>query len=177
MMAADSFTNNSMQVVKNEKATKNKLTMVVLSGDMDKVMAAYIIATGAAASGMEVTMFFTFWGMKAIQKSGTMSGKSLFGKMLGMMNRGGLDAIGPSRLNMGGMGRWMFKLMMKQKGATPLPELYEMAVELGVKMMPCQMSMDVMEYDPKDFQDNVTAPIGVATMLEEAAESKIQFFI
>jgi peroxiredoxin family protein len=166
-----------MQVVKNENATKNKLTMVVLSGDMDKVMAALIIATGAAASGMEVTMFFTFWGLKAIQKSGTMTGKGLFGKMLGWMNRGGLDAIGPSRLNMGGLGRWMFKLMMKQKGVTPLPELYELAVELGVKMMPCQMSMDVMEYDPKDFQDNVTPPVGVATMLEEASESKIQFFI
>jgi peroxiredoxin family protein len=176
-MAEDSFAGNSMQVVKNENATKNKLTMVVLSGDMDKVMAALIIATGAAASGMEVTMFFTFWGLKAIQKPGTMTGKGLFGKMLGMMNRGGLDAIGPSRLNMGGLGRWMFKLMMKQKGVTPLPELYQLAVELGVKMMPCQMSLDVMEYDVKDFQDNVTPPVGVATMLEEASESKIQFFI
>ncbi len=176
-MMSDSFTGNSMQVVKNENATKNKLTMVVLSGDMDKVMAALIIATGAAASGMEVTMFFTFWGLKAIQKPGTITGKGLFGKMLGVMNRGGLDAIGPSRLNMGGMGRWMFKLMMKQKGVTPLPELYQLAVELGVKMMPCQMSLDVMEYDVKDFQDNVTPPVGVATMLEEAAESKIQFFI
>jgi peroxiredoxin family protein len=98
------------------KPFKNKLSMVVLSGDLDKVMAAFIIATGAAASGMEVTMFFTFWGMKAIQKDGIMTGKSLFGRMLGMMNRGGLKAIGPSRLNMGGMGRWMFKLMMNQKG-------------------------------------------------------------
>jgi len=66
-------------------------------------MAAFIIATGAAASGMEVTMFFTFWGMKAIQKDGIYTGKSLFGRMLGLMNRGGLKAIGPSRLNMGGM--------------------------------------------------------------------------
>lgn len=176
-MAAGEFSDNSMQIIKNDKAMNNKLTMIVFSGDMDKVMAAYIIATGAAASGMEVTMFFTFWGLKAIQKSGTLTGKGLFGKMLGLMNRGGLDAIGPSRLNMGGLGRWMFKLMMKQKGVTPLPELYQLAVELGVKMMPCQMSMDVMEYDPKDFQDNVTSPVGVATMLEEASESKIQFFI
>ena len=83
---------------------KNKLTMVVLSGDMDKVMAAYIIANGAAAAGTEVVMFFTFWGIKAIQK-GNLTGKSIFGRMLGVMNRGGLDAIGPSRLNMGGMGR------------------------------------------------------------------------
>ncbi len=176
-MSEDTFTDNSLKIIKNENATKNKLTMIIFSGDMDKVMAAYIIATGAAASGMEVTMFFTFWGIKAIQKSGTKTGKSFFGKMLGIMNRGGLDAIGPSRLNMGGMGRWLFKYMMKQKGVAPLPELYQLAVELGVKMMPCQMSMDVMEYDPKNLQDNVTAPVGVAAMLEEAAESKIQFFI
>ena len=161
----------------NGKATKNKVTMIVCSGDMDKVMAAYIIATGAAASGMEVTMFFTFWGLKAIQKSGTLTGKGLFGRMLGVMNRGGLDAIGPSRLNMGGMGRWMFKLMMKQKGVSTLPELYDMAVELGVKMMPCQMSMDVMEIDHKLFNENVTEPVGVAAMLEEATESKFTLFI
>ncbi|OGO62968.1 MAG: hypothetical protein A2Z45_08990 [Chloroflexi bacterium RBG_19FT_COMBO_55_16] len=166
-----------MQVSSNGKPVKNKVTMVLFSGDMDKVMAALIIATGAAASGMEVVMFFTFWGLKAIQKPAQMTGKGLFGRMLGVMNRGGLDAIGPSRLNMGGMGRWMFKKMMKAKGVTPLSELYEMAVDLDVKMMPCQMSMDVMEFDPKNFQDNVTEPVGVATMLEHAAESKAQFFI
>lgn len=168
---------NALRVETNEKATKNKLSMVVFSGDMDKIMAALIIATGAAASGMEVCMFFTFWGLKAIQQPGKRTGKGLFGKMLGVMNRGGLDAIGPSRLNMGGMGRWMFKKMMKEKGVTSLPELYEMAVELGVKMMPCQMSMDVMEFSPESFLPNVTSPVGVASFLEEAVESKMTLFI
>jgi peroxiredoxin family protein len=97
--------------------------------------------------------------------------------MLGVMNRGGLDAIGPSRLNMGGLGRWMFKKMMKQKGVASLPELYEMAVDLGVKMMPCQMSMDVMEIDPRTFRENVVPPVGVAAFLEEAVESKATLFI
>ncbi len=161
----------------NHKATKNKLSMVVFSGDMDKVMAAMIIATGAAASGMEVSMFYTFWGLKAIEKSGAHTGTGLMGRMLGVMNRGGLEAIGPSRLNMGGMGRWMFKKMMKEKGVASLPELYQMAVELGVKMMPCQMSMTVMEIDPGNFQPNVTEPVGVAAFLEEAAESKMTLFI
>lgn len=168
---------NALRVETNEKATKNKLSMVVFSGDMDKIMAALIIATGAAASGMEVCMFFTFWGLKAIQQPGKRTGKGLFGKMLGVMNRGGLDAIGPSRLNMGGMGRWMFKKMMREKGVTSLPELYEMAVELGVKMMPCQMSMDVMEFSPESFLPNVTSPVGVASFLEEAVESKMTLFI
>ncbi len=155
---------------------KNKLTLVVLSGDLDKVMASFIIATGAAAAGMEVVMFFTFWGLKAIQR-GNLTGKGLFGRMLGVMNRGGLDAIGPSRLNMGGMGRWMFKLMMKQKGVTQLSELRDAAVALNVQLMPCQMSMDVMEINCEDLIPEVTEPVGVATMLEHAAQSKIQFFI
>jgi peroxiredoxin family protein len=155
---------------------KNKMTMVVLSGDMDKVMAAYIMANGAAASGMEVVMFFTFWGIKAIQK-GNLTGNSVFGKMLGAMNRGGLDAIGPSRLNMGGMGRWMFKLMMKKHGVTPLNELREAAISLGVKLLPCQMGMDVMEITCDDLIPEALEPVGVATMLEHAGESSIQYFI
>lgn len=156
---------------------KNKLTLVVLSGDLDKVMASYIIATGAAAAGMEVVMFFTFWGLKAIQRDGVFTGKGLFGRMLGAMNRGGLNAIGPSRLNMGGMGRWMFKLMMKQKGVTQLPELRQAAIDLGVQLLPCQMSMDVMEITCDHFIPEVAEPVGVATMLEHASESNIQFFI
>jgi peroxiredoxin family protein len=156
---------------------KEKLTLVILSGDLDKVMASFIIASGAAAAGMEVVMFFTFWGLKAIQRDGVFTGKGLLGRMLGAMNRGGLNAIGPSRLNMGGMGRWMFKLMMKQKGVTQLPELREAAIALGVKLMPCQMSMDVMEIDCDHLIPETMEPVGVATMLEHAKESSIQFFI
>ncbi len=161
----------------NGKAVKNKLSMIVFSGDLDKVLAAFVIATGAAASGMEVSMFFTLWGLKALEKPGTMAGQGPFGRMLGVMNRGGLEAIGPSRLNMGGLGRWMFKKMMRQKKVASLPELYEAAVELGVKMMPCQMSMEVMEIDRQSFRENVTDPVGVAAFLEEAGESKMALFI
>lgn len=156
---------------------KNKMTLVVLSGDMDKVMAAYIMASGAAAGGMEVIMFFTFWGLKAIQRDGILTGKGLFGKMLGAMNRGGLNAIGPSRLNMGGMGRWMFKLMMKMHGVTPLNELREACIALGVKLIPCDMSMKVMEIDCEDLIAETEEPVGVAVMLEHANESSIQYFI
>ena len=156
---------------------QNKLTMVVFSGDMDKVMAAFIIATGAAASGMDVTMFFTFWGLKAIQKDSSLTGKGLFGRMLGMMNRGGIDTIGPSRFNFGGMGRWMMKTMMKSKGVTSLRELRDTAIELGVKLMPCQMSMYVLEIGTDKMLPQATAPVCVAAMLEEATNSKAMFFI
>ena len=156
---------------------KNKMTLVVLSGDMDKVMASYIIASGAAAAGMEVIMFFTFWGLKAIQRDGILTGKGIFGKMLGLMNRGGLNAIGPSRLNMGGMGRWMFKLMMKMHGVTPLNELRDACIALGVKFIPCDMSMQVMEIDCEDLIPETEEPVGVAVMLEHANESSVQYFI
>lgn len=155
----------------------NKLSLVVFSGDMDKVMAAFIIATGAAASGMDVTMFFTFWGFKAIERDSALTGKSVMGRMLGVMNRGGLDAIGPSRLNMGGMGRWMFKKMMKSKNAASLHELRDLAIELGVKFMPCQMTMDVMEISCKDLIPQTTEPVGVAKFIEEANESTATMFI
>jgi peroxiredoxin family protein len=156
---------------------KNKMTLVVMSGDLDKVFAAFTIASGAAAMGAEVVMFFTFWGIKAIQKEGELTGRSLFGRMLGVMNRGGLNAIGPSRLNMGGMGRWMFKKMMREKGVTQLPEVRDAAIALGVKLLPCQMSMDVMKYGGADFIPEAQEAVGVATMLEHANESSMMYFI
>ena len=84
-------------------------------------MAAFIIATGAAASGMDVTMFFTFWGLQAIKKPSP-TGRSLFGRMLGVFLRD-IQGVGPSKMNFGGLGRWMFKKMMKAHNVTPLPEL------------------------------------------------------
>jgi len=153
-----------------------KCSIVVFSGDMDKVMAGFIIATTAAAMGMETSMFFTFWGLKAIQK-GNPTGDGLMGKMMSMMNRGGIDRIGPSRLNFGGMGRWMFKKMMKQKNVASLPELRQTAIDLGVTLQGCQMSMDVMEIDREDLIDEVGDCVGAATYVLKAQESEITLFI
>ncbi|MDD4857071.1 MAG: DsrE/DsrF/DrsH-like family protein [Candidatus Krumholzibacteria bacterium] len=152
-----------------------KVSMIVFSGDMDKVMAAFIIANGAAAFDMKVTMFFTFWGLKAIQK-GNLTGKGPMGKMLGLMNRGGVDAIGPSRLNMGGMGRWMFKKMMKKSGVASLDELRRQAREQGVRFIACEMSCNVMEIGKEDFIEGVEMG-GVATFIAEASDSKFSLFI
>lgn len=155
---------------------QQKCSIIVFSGDMDKVMAAFIIATTAAAMGMETTMFFTFWGLKAIQK-GTPTGKGLFGKMLSLMNRGGIERLGPSRLNFGGLGRWMFNKMMKDKGVTTLVELRQQAIDLGVKFLGCLMSMDVMEISREDLIDEVTDVVGAATFIAEAQQSQITLFI
>jgi peroxiredoxin family protein len=141
---------------------------------MDKVMAGFIIATTAASMGRDTTMFFTFWGLKAIQK-GNLTGSSFFERMLGLMNRGGIDRIGPSRLNFGGMGRWLFKKMMRDKGVTSLPELRQTALDLGVKLLACQMSMDVMGVKREDLIDEVADVVGAATYCNLALQGKTMF--
>ncbi|HFD39401.1 MAG TPA: hypothetical protein ENJ31_06080 [Anaerolineae bacterium] len=154
---------------------KQKCSIVVFSGDMDRVMGAFIIATTAAAMDMETTMFFTFWGLQAIKKN-TGTGKSLFGRMLSLFLKD-IDGIGPSKMNFGGMGRWMFKKMMKDQNVTTLPELRQMAIDLDVKLLACQMSMEVMEIDKEDLIDEVTDAVGAATFIAEAQDSQIQLFI
>jgi peroxiredoxin family protein len=155
---------------------KNGTTIIVMSGDMDKVIAAFNIAIGAASAGKETYMFFTFWGLKAIQK-GNYTGTSFFGRMMSVVNRGGINRIGPSRFNFWGLGRWMFKKMMKNHHITPLEELRKTAMELGVKLLPCEMSMEVMEIKQGDFIEGVEESCGVATMLEKADRSKQTLFI
>ena len=93
------------------------------------------------------------------------------------MNRGGINRLGPSKFNFGGMGRWMFKKMMRDKGVTALDDLRQTAIDLDVHLLACKMSMDVMEIERKDLIDEVEAVVGVATMIKEAANSKIQLFI
>jgi len=154
----------------------NKTSIVVFSGDMDKVFAGFLIATGAAASGMEVSMFFTFWGLKAIQK-GSLTGKGLLGRMIGLMNRGGIERVGPSRFNFGGIGRWLFKKMMRDKNVVGLSELLETAIDLDVKLYACKMSMDVMEIAEEDLIDEVSGFMGVAGYIKEASESDVTLFI
>ena len=156
-------------------AAKNGTTIILFSGDMDKVFAAYTLASAAAAAGMNTTIFFTFWGLKAIQK-GNLTGKGVMGRMLGVMNRGGIDRLGPSKFNFGGMGRWMFKKMMKNRKVTPLPELLKQAQELGVKFTACEMSMNVMEIKKEDLIDGVQIG-GVASFIADASESKFSLFI
>jgi len=159
-----------------DEEKKKKLSMVVFSGDMDKLFAAFSIATGAAASGMEVVMFFTFWGLRALKKKvGT--GKSLFGRMLGIMYGGDINRATPSKMSFGGIGRWMFKKMMSAKNATPLPELRQTAIDLGVKLYGCQMSMDVMEIPREKIINEVSDYVGVAFFIEQAQQSTTSLFI
>ena len=153
-----------------------KCMLLAMSGDFDHAFAVFSIASSAAAMGMETTVFFTFWGLKAIQR-GNFTGKGLFGRMVGVLNRGGIERIGPSKFNFGGIGRWMFKKMMKDKGVTALTELRQQCIELGVKFLACKTSLDVMEITEEDLIPEVTAVVGAATMIAATENSQFQFFI
>jgi len=151
-------------------------TIIVLSGDMDKAFAAFTLGSAAAAAGMNTTMFFTFWGLKAVQK-GNLTGRGFMGRMVGLMNRGGLHRLGPSKFNFGGMGRWMFKKMMAAKRVAPLEELRQACIDLGVHFVACKTSMDVMEVRREDLIDEVEAVVGAAKVIKDASESAINYFI
>jgi peroxiredoxin family protein len=158
---------------------ENKLVEIVFSGDLDKALAAFVIATGAAAMGMDVVMFFTFWGTPLLRdKKKKVGGKDLMGKMFGAMLPKGVSKVKLSKMNMGGMGIAMMKSLMKKKNVASLQDMLELAAELGVKVFICEMSMDLMGFKREEMIEypNLTF-CGVAKMLEEAQNSKVQFFI
>jgi peroxiredoxin family protein len=155
----------------------NRATIVVMSGDMDKVFAAFIIATGCAAAGMETTLFFTFWGLNAIKTGEPIKARGFLGKMMGIMNRGGINRLNPSRFSFGGIGRVLFSKMMRDKNVASLEELRQTVIDLDVHLLACKMSMDVMEIGRDDLIPEVEDVVGVATFVKEAANSRIQLFI
>ena len=153
--------------------------MVVFSGDLDKILAALIISTGAAAYDMKVKLFFTFWAISALRdpkKNG--KGKNLMEKMFGMMLPRGAGKVKLSNMNMGGMGTAMIKGIMKKHKVASLPEMFKTAGELGVEINICEMSMNLMGFKKEEIINYPGINIcGVATFLSDAQESKIQLFI
>jgi peroxiredoxin family protein len=163
----------------SKQTAENKLSMVVFSGDLDKVLAAFVIATGSVAMGMEVVMFFTFWGTPVLRdKKKKVGGKDVMGKMFGAMLPSGTGDVKLSNMNMGGMGTAMMKSLMKKKNVASLEEMLDLAEELGVRIYVCEMSMDLMGFKREEFIDYKGLGFaGVATFLQEAQNSKVQLFI
>ncbi|MHB0884353.1 MAG: DsrE/DsrF/DrsH-like family protein [Bacillota bacterium] len=154
-----------------------KKTIIVFSGELDKAMAAFVIANGAAAMGDEVTMFFTFWGLNILRKAQKVQAKKSFLQgMVGAMMPRGVGRLGLSKMNFGGMGAKMMKMVMKQQNVSSLEELLATAKEQGIKMIACTMSMDVMGLRAEELIDGLEYA-GVATYLGEADEANVNLFI
>ncbi|MBN1198167.1 MAG: DsrE/DsrF/DrsH-like family protein [Bacteroidales bacterium] len=162
-----------------EKGTKEQISMIVFSGDLDKILAAMIIATGAAAYDMKVKLFFTFWAVSSLRdpkKSG--KGKDFMGTMFGWMLPKGSGKVKLSRMNMCGMGTAMMKGLMKKQKVASLPEMIQTSGELGVEIALCEMSMNLMGFKKEEMIDYPHMTVcGVGTFLSDASESKVQLFI
>lgn len=159
------------------KKDKNNKNMIIFSGDLDKAIASFIIANGAAAMGRKVTMFFTFWGLNIIRRTEKINIKKNFiSKMFAMMMPRGSKKLSLSKMNMGGMGAKMIRAVMKDKNIDSLEDLIRSAQNNGVELIACSMSMDVMGIKHEELIDNVKLS-GVATMLANGEESDMSLFI
>lgn len=164
------------RVAKLEEKDQN-LTIILMSGEFDKAMAAFIITNGALAMGKEVTLFVTFWGLDVIKKSAfKTSGRGFLEKMVLWMRPKGAMKLPTSKMNFGGIGPKLFRFMMGKKNVEGLANLIEMAQEFGVKITACQMSMDVMGLKQDDLLDGVEVG-GVAAMLSQSYKSNSTLFI
>ena len=155
-----------------------KKTIILFSGDFDKVMAALIIANGAAAMGDDVTIFCTFWGLNILRKPvpGSTGGKTTLQTMFGKMMPKGTKRLGLSKMNFAGAGAPMMRKATKDAGGMSLEELFASAREQGVKFVACTLSMDILGFKAEDLIDGVEFE-GVAAYLAEADEANVNLFI
>ncbi len=159
-------------------ADKEKMTIVLFSGELDKALAAFMLATTGASMGMDVKMFFTFWGLNIVKKNeGSIKSKGFVRKMLNIMNRGGSQRLKLSKFHMLGLGTWMIKGLMKDINMPSLDEFITLAHEMGIKLIACTTSCGLMGLPEDAFRSEVDSLVGAAYYLGEARESKISLFI
>lgn len=163
--------------VPDERSTAHeKLVIFAWSGDLDRVWPTLILATTAAASGMATTVFFTFWGLfPLVREDRRITGTGWMQKMLSVMNRGGIGHLKLSKLQMFGAGSGMMKLLAKQHQVASPAELLATAIELGVKLIPCQMTMDLMGLTKADLIEGIEEPAGAMTALLDAKDAVTLF--
>ena len=155
---------------------KEKISIVCFSGDFDKAVAAFTIATGAAATNREVIMFFTFWGLNILKKKQKHSwiGKGFLARFFNFL-LGGRKNLPLSRLNFGGISPKLMTRMMRKSNVATLPELIAAAKELGIRMIPCEMSMHILGIKKEDLVDEAEEVVGVPTFLDDSKDAKIIF--
>jgi peroxiredoxin family protein len=157
---------------------KNKLTIIAWGGELDRIWPTTILATTAAASGMEASVFFTFWGLFAIVKPEVrVTGDNWMQKMMAVMNPGSAQKAKLSRYHFAGAGPAMFKKLADDHQVAKPEELIATARDLGVRLIPCQMTMDLLGLKREDMLDGLEEPIGAATAIAEMREASISLFI
>lgn len=165
------------QRISKLEAKRSNLTMVLFSGDFDRVMAAFIIANSALAMGKNVTMFVTFWGLDILKKSVIKTeGKNFFEKMIIWMRPKGPKKLSTSKMNFGGIGPMLFQYIMKKRNVQSPKDMIESSLQLGLKVIACQMTMDIMGIKKEDLIDNVEFG-GAATFLSNSFNSGTTLFI
>ena len=154
----------------------DRVAIVVFSGDLDRVLAAFIIATGAAAMGQQVSMFFTFWGLSVLKNDKQLSGKTIPQKMMALMSPGSSKSLPVSQMNYFGAGAKMLRSMMKEKNVNSLEEMISLARELGVRLIACEMSRDLMGIKESELVPGLECG-GVASFLADSLKSRTSLFI
>jgi peroxiredoxin family protein len=155
---------------------EDRVTLVVFSGDLDRVLAAFVIAIGAAALGQQVSMFFTFWGLGVLKKDKQLAGKTVLQKMMAVMSPGSSQNLPVSKMNYFGVGAKMLRSMMKERNVSSLEEMIALAREMGVRMIACEMSRDVMGIKEAELVGGLECG-GVAAFLGDSLRSRTSLFI
>jgi peroxiredoxin family protein len=159
-------------------AEPESMTIIAFSGDLDKLWPTMILSSTAAANGMDVTVFYTFWGLFPLVKDDVrITGYDSMTKMLAGMNAPGMKKAKLSKLNMGGMGSWMMRKVAKKNNLMPPEDLFAIAKDMGVQMWPCQMTMDLLGIEADQMVDGLGDPVGAATALKKMSNSNISLFI
>jgi len=162
----------------NGSDRQKSMSIVCWSGDLDRVWPVLILSTTAAASGLQVNVFFTFWGLRVLQRNDVrVTGKNWMQKGESLVDRGGTDHLKLGKIHFGGAGTKMIKKLADSYNVASPTELLEMAKDLGVNLYPCQMTMDLYGFTKEDFIDGLGSPMGAASFIDMAADSDITLFI
>jgi peroxiredoxin family protein len=175
----EQFETLNKKVCTLENSRKDQLSMAIVSGDMDKILAAMIISLAAAAMDTKVKLFFSFWALSALRnKNKKGKGKDFISKMFGMMLPKGKNKLRLSKMNMAGMGPMMIKSLMKKQHVLSLDQMFKEASELGIEITVCEMSMNLMGFKKEEMIDYPNLRFaGAATFVADANESSMQLFI
>ena len=178
METTDTDTADTTAEAMTEDEQAKRMAIVCWSNDLDRVWPTLILATTGAASGLEVDVFFTFWGLRVLQRNNKrITGKNWMQKGESLVDRGGTDHLKLGKINFGGMGTMMIRKLARQHKMASVTELLEMAQDVGVRLHPCQMAMDLYGLTTADFIDGLQPTLGAVSFIDMAARADITLFI